>query len=197
LILAVPRFVARRILAPLRQMADGFTYSSWVVANLHLRRRPRSVGFPGAWDNVLYDSPSLGYVVATHQTLVDRGPTVWTHYLPLADADPAKARIRLQGQDHSTLSDAVLADLSRAHEDLESTVDRIDVWRWGHAMVRPTPGFIWSSPRRGAAAQMQRVHFAHADLSGVPLLEEAVYHGVRAAEEVAIALGRPCATLLR
>jgi hypothetical protein len=28
------------------------------------------------------------------------------------------------------------------------------------------------------------VHFAHSDLSGIALFEEAFYHGVRAAEEV-------------
>jgi hypothetical protein len=28
------------------------------------------------------------------------------------------------------------------------------------------------------------VHLAHADLSGLPLFEEAQYHGIRAAEEI-------------
>ena len=40
----------------------AFEYGSWMVANLHLRARPRSTGFPFAWDNVIMDSPSLGYV---------------------------------------------------------------------------------------------------------------------------------------
>ena len=66
---------------------------------------------------------------------------------------------------------------------------RLDVVRWGHAMVRPKPGFIWSSARRQAAKPYRGIHFAGADLSGLPLFEEALYHGVRAAEEVLTARG--------
>ena len=47
--------------------AARFDYGAWVVANVHLRDRPSARGCPFAWDNVFYDSPSLGYVVATHQ----------------------------------------------------------------------------------------------------------------------------------
>ena len=37
-----------------------------------------------AWDNVLHDSPGLGYVVATHQQMRMRtGATVFTYYLSL------------------------------------------------------------------------------------------------------------------
>ena len=44
----------------------------------------------------------------------------------------------------------------------------------------------------GAAAAAERplgrVHFAHSDLSALPLFEEAVYWGARVATEVALAL---------
>lgn len=199
-ILAVPAFVVPRILEPYRERDPGrlsaFTFGAWMVANLHLTRRPRSPGFPFAWDNVLYDSPSLGYVVATHQSLSDEGPTVWTYYYPLVDRDPNAARRRLLEADHAALSDAVLADLGRAHVDLESAVERIDVWRWGHAMVRPVPGFVWSEARRRSAEPFGRVHFAHSDLSGLALFEEAQYHGVRAAEAVLRARGREVESLV-
>ena len=59
-----------------------FEYGAWMVANLTLKSRPKSKGFPFAWDNVLYDSPSLGYVVATHQRCADHGPTVLTYPQP-------------------------------------------------------------------------------------------------------------------
>jgi protoporphyrinogen oxidase len=193
-ILAVPQFVVPRILRPWREAAPphvgGFSYGSWLVANLHLRERPKSRGFPFAWDNVLYDSPSLGYVAATHQKHTDRGPTVWTYYLPLIDDDPKQARARLLAGDHAGYADAILSDLGRAHQDLERAVERIDVWRWGHAMVRPAPGFIWGPARRRAAEAFGRVHFAHSDLSGLALFEEAQDRGVRAAEAVLRALGR-------
>lgn len=195
-IFAAPKFVAPRIVRPFRdhppEHLGAFTYGSWAVANLHLRTRPKSVGFPFAWDNVLYDSPALGYVVATHQALRDNGSTIWTYYRPFTDSDPKVAREKLAAADHAGMADAVLADLGRAHLGLEEAVERIDVWKWGHAMVRPTPGTIWSpaAGRRKAAEPLGRVHFAHSDLSGVALFEEAQYHGVRAAEAVARARGR-------
>ncbi len=187
-ILAVPKLVVRRILraspsAP--HVLDDFHYAAWLVANLHLSKRPRSRGFPFAWDNVLFDSVALGYVVATHQTLADFGPSVWTYYRPFWEHPEAEARKILRGLDHATAADAVLTDLSRAHDELESCVERLDVYRWGHAMVTPLPGFIWGNARRKAAAPQGRVVFAHSDLSGLPLLEEAFDRGVLAAEEVA------------
>ena len=56
-------------------------------------------------------------------------------------------------------------------------------------MIRPRPGFVFSRLRREAARPLGDVHFAHSDLSGLPLLEEAQHHGIRAAEE--ILRGRP------
>ena len=183
-ILAVPKFVVPRLMPALPagrvQDVSEFQYGSWLVANLHLRARPENVGFQPAWDNVLYDSPSLGYVVATHQTLSDLGPTIWTYYLPLLSQT---ARRELQALDHATCCDAIVSDLSRAHRGLAEVIERIDVWRWGHAMVSPRPGFIWGGARARASEPWgERVFFAHSDLSGLALFEEAQDHGLRAAE---------------
>jgi hypothetical protein len=54
------------------------------VANLILKDRPAEdeEDYPLCWDNVFYDSPSLGYVAATHQRGLDYGPTVFTWYNP-------------------------------------------------------------------------------------------------------------------
>jgi protoporphyrinogen oxidase len=193
-ILALPKFVAAHVVRPFREarpaFIDGFRYSPWLVANLHLSGRPRSRGFPFAWDNVIYDSPALGYVVATHQALSDLGPTIWTYYRPFAELELDVARRALAEMDHESAATAVLTDLGRAHPDLEARVERLDVFRWGHAMVAPLPGFIWGSDRRRAAEPLGRVFFAHSDLSGIALFEEAQYWGVRAAEAVARAAGR-------
>jgi hypothetical protein len=83
----------------------------------------------------------------------------------------------------------VLDDLRPAHPDLESLVARLDVMRWGHAMVRPAPGLIWDPDFLALAKPFGGVHFAHTELSGLALFEEAQDHGLRAAEEVLAALG--------
>ena len=87
-------------------------------------------------------------------------------------------------------AEVALADLSVAHPDLRELTTRVDVMRWGHAMARPEPGTVWAPNRRRAAEPVGRIHFAHTDLSRVALFEEALYHGVRAAEEVLAASGR-------
>ncbi len=201
-IVAVPKFVAARIVRPLRDERPdwlaSFQYGSWLVQNLHLAARPRSRGAPLAWDNVLYDSPSLGYVVANHQTHVDEGPTILTHYFAFTDADPKAAREKLLAMDHTACVDLALADLAPAHRDFLGMVTRIDAMRWGHAMPRPVPGLLFGGARAKSQTVLGAIHFAHSDCSGLALFEEALHHGVRAAEEVARALApdRPFESLL-
>ncbi|HXI94042.1 MAG TPA: FAD-dependent oxidoreductase [Blastocatellia bacterium] len=187
-IFAAPHFLSSYVVRPYRENPPAhlaeFQYGAWMVANLFLKDRPKDRGFPLAWDNVLYESPALGYVVATHQRGLDRGPTVFTYYYPLCDSDPREARTKLLAAGRDEWADIALTDLSRAHPEIRSLAERIDVMRWGHAMIRPRPGFVWSEARRAASKPYRGIHFAHTDLSGVPLFEEAFYHGMRAANEI-------------
>jgi hypothetical protein len=187
-IFAAPHFLSRYLIRDYRENppshVSDFEYGAWMVANLFLKDRPEPRGFPLAWDNVLYESPSLGYVVATHQRGLDRGPTIFTYYYPLVEPDPRQARQRLLAAGREDWADVALTDLERAHQDIRALTERLDVMRWGHAMIRPRPGFVWGGSRRAGAAPYRGIHFANTDLSGVALFEEAFYHGIRAAEEV-------------
>ncbi len=190
-VFAAPQFMARYIIRPYRDSPPAhtgeFQFGSWMVANLTLKDRPLlgwQRDFPLAWDNVLYESPSLGYVVATHQRGRDHGPTVFTYYYPLCDDDPRAARARLLATDWRGWADIVLTDLSRAHPDIYNLVERLDVMRWGHAMIRPRTGFVWGTARKEGAKPFRSIHFAHSELSGVALFEEAFDVGLRAANEV-------------
>ena len=193
-IYALPRFTAPYAIEGYALAGlESFTYSPWVVANLTVDRPPDGA----AWDNVLHDSPSLGYVVATHQDLrTVPGPSVLTWYLPLAVPNPDAARAWMLEQEWRDWASLILADLVQAHPDIEQRVSRIDVMLWGHAMIRPVPGFVWGEARRRAAAPHGAIRFAHSDMSGISVFEEAQYHGVRAAEEVMRALGHAHATSL-
>jgi hypothetical protein len=51
-------------------------------------------------------------------------------------------------------------------------------------MIRPRPGFVWGGAREKAQRPYRGIHFAHTDLSGIALFEEALDHGVRAAGAV-------------
>lgn len=191
-IVAAPHFLTKYLIRPYRENApphvSEFEYGAWMVANVFLKDRPMSRGFPLAWDNVIYESPSLGYVVATHQRSMDYGPTVFTYYYPLCDDSPREARSKLLQAGWSDWADVVITDLARAHPGIHSLIERIDIMRWGHAMILPRPGMIWGGARREAAKPYRGIHFAHSDLSGVALFEEAFYHGLRAADEVLAAV---------
>lgn len=202
-VVAAPRFIAARLVEAWRQKLPSFVsefeYAPWVVANLSLSSRPPSRGFPLAWDNVFYESQSLGYVVATHQAPVafDQGPTVFTWYYPLPGADVKAERSRLLSTGYDDWESLLVADLSVGHPRIEERATRLEVMRWGHAMVRPRPGFLFGNARRLASAPLGgRLHFAHSDLGGLALFEEANHFGVRAAEFVLSALGRQTSSWL-
>lgn len=188
-IFAAPLFilphVMERLAGKLRETIAAIRYAPWLVANLTLREPPEAGnGAPLSWDNVLYDSPALGYVNATHQSLrTSPGPTVWTYYWALT-GQSENSRQKLLETSRESWAEHILTDLARAHPDIRSKVEQLDIWRWGHAMSKPRPGWIWSLARQELAASHGRVHLAHADLSGFSIFEEANYWGVRAAEQV-------------
>lgn len=187
-IMATPRLLDRYLIRDWRRHPPAhlqdFTYSAWAVANLTLSGRPTETDFPLCWDNVIHDSPSLGYVTATHQALLDYGPTVLTWYYPLCDDDGRSGRERLFAGGRDDWADAALMDIEQAHPEIRQLTTRVDVARWGHAMIRPTPGFVSGVSRKAAAVPYRGIHFAQTDLSGLPLFEEAFYRGNTAADAV-------------
>jgi hypothetical protein len=189
-ITALPLFAAARIIEnpppALLQAAQSARYAPWLVANIHINAALYDK--PGAapsWDNVQYsvksDLPSegLGYVDAMHQSLARvPGATVLTHYR--AFGIQASRRKHLFEQPWSHWRDTVLSEMSTAHPDLPGKTTRIDIMRYGHAMSVPVPGVRGSA----ALAALQRpptmyprLQFAHSDLSGYSVFEEAFTHG--------------------
>lgn len=196
-ILAMPHFVAARVLPAGTADASGFGYAPWIVANVTVDRPPAGNGFDLAWDNVSWTSKSLGYVVATHQSLdVTHGATVLTWYMPLSDLAPAAARREMLDRPLEHWQRIVRDDLIETNPDLAGAIRRIDIWRWGHAMIRPTPGFFWNGAREAAARPQPPLFFAHSDLSGLSLFEEAHYRGTLAAQQAMTHLAIPHDDLL-
>ena len=185
-VLALPLFVAARILesppTALTTAVAGLGYAPWLVANLHLDRplldRP---GAPPSWDNVAhgaYGAAGLGYVDAMHQSLRQGGgATVLTAYR----AVPSAERAALLEQPPADWAARVLNDLAHVHPDIRQRVQRVDLMRYGHAMAVPAPGVRGSAPLAALRAARGRVRFAHADLVGYSVFEEAFTLGHQAA----------------
>lgn len=179
-ILAMPHFIAERVAPREIEPSADHSYAPWLVANVTVDRLPAGRGVPLAWDNVCYSSPSLGYVVATHQSAAMTGASVLTWYMPLSDMEPGLGRRLLVERPAEQWKAVVRDDLLMTNPELEGAIRRIDLWRWAHAMIRPTPGFIWGAARQKAPSPP--FFLAHSDQSGLSLFEEAHYRGTLAAE---------------
>ena len=189
-ILSTPQFVNKRIVkdAGVRseEMYNKFTYAPWFIANLTVKDLKETKGAPLCWDNVFYNSKSLGYINATQQhQKVYQGKKAFTYYYPLTDKDPVEERKIALLKKHEDWMETVTADLEHAHPGISKNIENADVWVWGHGMIRPTTGFISSVERKEAAKPLgNKIFFAHSDLSGISIFEEAFYQGIRAAREL-------------
>lgn len=185
-IYAAPRFSASKVIVGLPP-AQGLIYSPWMVANLFLSTAPKAgKGAPLSWDNVNYKGQGLGYVVATHQKLqAVPQETVFTYYQTL----PRSERHQMLTRSPRQWMKAVLDDLRVPHPDLMDKLSDFQIWLWGHGMITPSPGFLWGETRRSMQTPHGRILFAHSDMSGISIFEEAYSRGLRAAEAAVPMLG--------
>ncbi|MBL8482050.1 MAG: NAD(P)-binding protein [Rhodocyclaceae bacterium] len=191
---AMPLMLAARLLPDLAGLGfdaarDMPQYAPWLVANFLLDGFPAELpGAELAWDNVVYGGRGLGYVVSTHQQLrVARPPqTVFTAYVALSERAPGAVRRWLLTLDAQQLLDEALCDLRTAYAP-------VALWRHaraaeitvrGHAMATPLPGFLSNPGLQALRAADGRLLFAHSDLSGLSVFEEAAWWGCRAALEL-------------
>ena len=189
-ICAMPLFVAARVVDALPAL--GFdsaahmpTYTPWLVANFLMKRFPQELpAVPLSWDNVIYGGNGLGYVLSTHQDIRVTPPekTVFTSYVALADFTPQAARQWLQNASPAALLERASAELKIAYgARFAAHVERVDITLRAHAMATPRPGFR-SNPGIEALRQADgALLFAHADLSGFSVFEEAAWWGYAAA----------------
>ena len=191
-IIAAPQFIAQRLVKQngRQQLLTHFSYSPWMVANITVGRLQERQGEALCWDNVFYNSESLGYVEATHQLVQQHIPDkVLTYYLPLTKSDPATERKKAMAMHHADWTQLVMRDLQRMHSNIHDAVQHIDVMVWGHAMIQPGVNFIHGGVRKEAAQPIDsRIFFAHTDLAGISIFEEGFYQGIQAAEAVITSL---------
>lgn len=194
MVCAMPLFVAARVVEPMASFGfdarrDLPQSAPWMVANFLMRDFPREGDdTPLAWDNVVHGGRGLGYVVSTHQEIRVTPPpkTVFTAYVALAERSPQEARRWLQDARPEDLLELAGADLRQAYgKAFAPCVERVDLTLRAHAMAIPAPG-IRANPGLAALRELDGpLLFAHADLSGFSVFEEAAWWGCRAAERIA------------
>lgn len=189
-ILATPQFVNNRLLVAEKSRSEIVTkhlhYAPWMVANLLVTNLKERSGQPLSWDNVLYNSKSLGYVKANQQLISQNiGVNNLTYYLPLTDEVPAIARKKVSTLTHKDWMAYIFKDLQQAHPNISEATRHLDIMIWGHAMAQPLPNLMHGSVRPQLQQSIgNNLHFAHTDLAGISIFEEAFYQGLTAAKKV-------------
>ncbi|MFY7899746.1 MAG: FAD-dependent oxidoreductase [Chitinophagaceae bacterium] len=190
IILATPQFVNKKLLPNETYrnaiINEKLHYVPWMVANLHTENLVERNGAPLSWDNVLYNSESLGYIKANHQLLTQsKGSNNLTYYLPLTNHAPTTERQHAYDKKQEDWADLVMNDLKVVHPNIADATKQIDVMVWGHAMAQPLPNLIHSDIRKKLQQSINnKIHFAHTDLAGISIFEEAFYQGIHAAKKV-------------
>jgi hypothetical protein len=198
-IAAMPLFVLKHVLVDAQRYGfdlsrDVPVYAPWLVSNFVLHDFPEEQpGAALAWDNVVYREPGLGYVVSTHQDIRMSRPerTAFTAYYALSDRAPDDARRWLDRASSSELAEVAARDLRLAYGwRLPFCIDRVAITVRAHAMAVPGPGFLSSPGRLALRNSRGPLYFAHSDLSGLSLFEEASWWGYRAAHSILDRRGR-------
>ncbi|WP_434776898.1 NAD(P)-binding protein [Neisseria sp. Ec49-e6-T10] len=190
IICAAPLYISSHIVSNIEQY--GFVptehlpvYAPWLVSNFVLNRFPQEKsGTPLAWDNVIHQGKGLGYVVSTHQLIRVARPelTAFTTYHALDSEEPALMRAWLLNASEEELLNLAVSDLRTAYaEDFWHYVQHVDISVRAHAMACPHQGFLHNKGLQNLQAQQGRVLFAHSDLSGFSVFEEASWWGYQAA----------------
>jgi hypothetical protein len=192
-ICATPLHVSARLLPHLGSYGfdvkqDMPIHAPWLVTNVYLDRFPQEFkGVNLAWDNVVYGSQSLGYVVNTHQWLRAAKPeyTVFTAYHALNAASAKIGREWLQHASDTELLTLGLSDLQQVYgQQLWQCARGVELTLRAHAMASPSVGFLHNTGLQALQAVDGKVLFAHSDLSGYSIFEEAAWWGWQAANTI-------------
>ena len=187
IIFATPQFVNKRLLGTIAGVDfNDFAYYPWLTANITINNKFALNGLSElCWDNVSYDSKSLGYVNACHQTS-DRAQfkTVLTYYYNFSENAPKAEREFIYGKDENYWKEFIISDLQNIHEGIEELIDDIELYAFGHGMISPVPGFRNMASRKKLAEGFDNLQFVNSDVSGISIFEQAFYRGTEAAKNI-------------
>ena len=192
-ICAMPLNIAQRIIQnPQRYgFAPDFRLppsAPWLISNFVLHSFPAEPKRSElAWDNIVYGSRGLGYVVASHQHIhvAKPGHTLFTAYTALNHDSPANVRHQLLAAEPRDLLDIAAQDLLAAYgKRFWQHVAHIGITVRAHAMSVPSAGYLTQPTLLALRQHQSRLHFAHSDLSGYSVFEEAAWWGVEAAKRI-------------
>ncbi|OUL64179.1 NAD(P)/FAD-dependent oxidoreductase [Flavobacterium sp. AJR] len=185
-IMATPQFVNQYLIKDRKEYTKDFHYTPWLLATLTLTNLSDNFSFPLSWDNVIYGANGLGYIYDQHQSLNQiQTKKVITYYYSFSSSDLRKSRKELYKKNKEHWKQFVFDDLKIAHPDIEDCTEEMEVFLLGHGMISPVPEFIFGKAKKEASRSIQNsIYFAHTDLSGISIFEEAFHHGINVVNQI-------------
>ncbi|QES90879.1 NAD(P)-binding protein [Rhizosphaericola mali] len=185
-IVATPQFINQYLIEGRKELTKAFNYAPWIVSAITISESLDNGSFPLAWDNVIYGGVGVGYVYNQNQNINQQNDIkVISYYLPFSNKDFKSGRRKLYSKSESYWTKCIIEDISLAHPNIEEFILSIEIFRLGHGMISPVKGFIFSKEKLAAAKPIDnKIFFAHSDLSGISIFEEAFHQGIRAADQM-------------
>lgn len=185
-LMATPQFVNQYLLKNRRELSNNFHYTPWLLATLVVNNLDDNSSFPLSWDNVIHGSNGLGYVYDQQQDFQQiHTKKVITYYYSFSSGNLKKTRRTMYKKPKEYWTKMVFEDLKIAHPTIETSTESIAIHLLGHAMISPVPGFIFGNAKKEAAAPIEnKIYFAHSDLSGISIFEEAFHQGINAVNQM-------------
>lgn len=185
-IMATPQFVNHYLLENRKQMTKEFHYAPWVLATLTLSDLSDNFSFPLCWDNVIHGSKGLGYIFDQHQSVGQLQPKkVITYYHCFSAKDLKSERKKMYANKEDYFKKLVFDDLKVAHPDIENATEEVTIHLLGHGMISPVTGFIFGDAKQRASQPIDnKIFFAHSDLAGISIFEEAFHQGINAVNQI-------------
>lgn len=184
-ICCTPTYVNKYLLKGKSQISD-FDYAPWFTATITLHDSNMFDNDFLCWDNVIYKGKGLGYIFNQHQNLDQIIQNkVLTYYYSFSSSDSLKARRKLYNMKEEDFKEIILSDLTIPHPNIAQYIKNIQVYKLGHGMVSPRPGFLTGEQRLMAKRNIDnKIYFAHSDLSGISVFEEAFSQGIQVVNEI-------------
>ncbi|MGM5629952.1 FAD-dependent oxidoreductase [Apibacter raozihei] len=185
-IVSSPQFINKYLIKDRHVFTKNFNYSPWIVATFTVNSALHDSEFPLSWDNVIYKGKGLGYIYNQNQNLNQiNDKKVISYYLCLSGPDLNLERKKLFNKTENYWRNYILNDLKKAHPDIENFIENMEIYRIGHGMIAPVPGFIFGKEKKEASKTINdKIYFAHTDLTGYSLFEEAFQQGINAANQL-------------
>jgi NAD(P)-binding Rossmann-like domain len=185
-IMATPQFVNQYLIKNRKTLAQNFHYAPWLLATLVVSDLRDNDSYPLCWDNVIYGSKGLGYIYDQHQSVQQvQSKKVITYYYSFSSSDVKKSRREVYAKKSEHWKQLVFDDLKIAHPNIESVTEEINIHLLGHGMISPVPNFIFGEAKKEAAKNIDnKIFFAHSDLSGISIFEEAFHQGLNIVNQI-------------